>query len=585
MPRIKDAAVAYASADLEVLLSIARDLAGTLDRATLLDRIQRRIAEALNADAVLVLQWDHGFGGYRLLAQHGTPPKIGDVIRDITFAPYEPTRERTESGETVITSTIDDWPEPARTFLHAANVRSLIAAPLVVGGNNLGRLLALSTQHDFDDRARSLLEGIALHLALALETSDLYRAKAQEATVQAALASLGRQLLTATDLDTILTQLNRAAIELLGADHAITFLEAGEDDAFFVASQLGSTIEADAFMQIEWPRAAFTSIIEAMDQKLTFDVRTGDATDAYSRYAGFAGVGRIVYIRLARGEHPIGFQAALFRDSGSISTAQKRIAAGIASMASFAISRAQLVEQLDRANRVKSEFVATMSHELRSPLNVILGYNDLLLDGVFGPLNEEQRDTLSRMQRRAWELLELINTTLDMSRMAAGRVGVDWGRVELAPLIAGLEFETREMLNNDQVELRVSVSPALPESIGTDGPKLKVILRNLLRNALKFTERGWIEVTAEPSADGVCFQVADSGIGIPLAEQASVFEAFHQADGSTRRRHGGAGLGLYVVRQVLGLLGGSIELESEPGKGTTFRVIVPNEPPSSASSA
>ncbi len=251
-----------------------------------------------------------------------------------------------------------------------------------------------------------------------------------------------------------------------------------------------------------------------------------------------------------------------------------RVAAGIAHLAALALENARLMEDLERASRIKSEFVATMSHELRTPLNVILGYGSLLLDGTFGSLTEEQLDVLKRVQASAQHLLELITMTLDFSRLEARQVSVHRETLDVRAFLQQIEEEARGTWNKPGVELEFQVIGELPP-LRTDPIKVAVILKNLIGNAVKFTEHGAVSVRARAEKDGIEFLVADTGIGIPPEALPHIFEPFWQADSSSTRRHGGVGLGLYIVQRLVELLGGTIHLESQVGHGTTFSVWLP----------
>jgi PAS domain S-box-containing protein len=235
-------------------------------------------------------------------------------------------------------------------------------------------------------------------------------------------------------------------------------------------------------------------------------------------------------------------------------------------------------EMAEAANYTKSEFLATMSHELRTPLNVILGYADLLLEETFGSLSEEQARPLRRINSNARELLDLITAVLDMSRLEAGRLPMEVQEVELLALLEEIKAETQGVQEQSDLDFVWKVEDELPP-LYTDPGKLKVVLKNLIGNAVKFTKEGCITVEAQGCLGGVEIKVIDTGIGIPPEALGLIFEPFRQADSSMTRLHEGTGLGLHIVKRLLELLGGTVAVESEVGRGSTFRVWVPRECP------
>jgi len=283
-------------------------------------------------------------------------------------------------------------------------------------------------------------------------------------------------------------------------------------------------------------------------------------------------------VALRRGTTLIGIHSACYRGrTEPFSAQQERIARGIAQLASLALENARLVEELNRASRVKSDFLATMSHELRTPLNAIVGYTSLLIDGAYGRMEDEQVQVLRRLDKSACELLELINSTLDVSRLEAGRMPMDIRDVSVSELLHEVDAETRGWREKPGLEFVWDVPARLPR-LRTDPLKLKVILKNLIGNAVKFTDHGSVRVGARRVDRGVVeFSVEDTGIGIDPSARSVIFEPFRQGDSSDSRRHGGVGLGLYVVRRLVDTLGGDLALESDLGRGSTFRVSVPTK--------
>jgi len=217
-----------------------------------------------------------------------------------------------------------------------------------------------------------------------------------------------------------------------------------------------------------------------------------------------------------------------------------------------------------------------MSHELRTPLHVILGYSELIAEREFGPLTDEQSETLERIRRNALELHELITSVLDLSRIEAGRLPVDVKEVQVPALLEELKAETQEAYRRSKLHFGWEGEAGLAP-IRTDPEKLKVVLRNLIGNAVKFTPQGSITVKASPKKGGVEVSVTDTGIGIPPQALVVIFEPFRQVDSLATRQYGGAGLGLHIVKRLLELLGGTVAVESEVGRGSTFRIWIPSD--------
>jgi signal transduction histidine kinase/CheY-like chemotaxis protein len=233
--------------------------------------------------------------------------------------------------------------------------------------------------------------------------------------------------------------------------------------------------------------------------------------------------------------------------------------------------------ELEKSNRYKSEFLANVSHELRTPLNSILLLSKMLAAETSG-LNPGQRRQAQVIHEAGRDLRTMIDNILDISRIEAGHVAVtpDW--VALRPMLEELIELVEPLVAEKSVVLDLEIDPRAATRVYTDRDKLRQILKNFLSNAVKFTEQGRITLAVEAGADPqrqVALSVADTGIGIPHDKQEIIFEAFQQADGSTRRRYGGTGLGLSISRELSLLLGGRIQVESAPGAGACFTLFLP----------
>lgn len=249
----------------------------------------------------------------------------------------------------------------------------------------------------------------------------------------------------------------------------------------------------------------------------------------------------------------------------------------------------QKAEELEQANRYKSEFLANMSHELRTPLNSILILSQLLAANKDGNLTARQQESAQAIHASGSDLLRLINDILDLSKVEAGKIEIHTEPLCLDALVADLRRVFTSIAEDKHVHFVVEREEGLPNTILTDGLRLQQILRNLLSNAFKFTDKGTVtlrifrpapdQMPAHLQAPGLlAMAVQDTGIGIPKDKHATIFEPFRQADGSTTRKYGGTGLGLSISRELARLLGGDITLESEPGHGTTFTLLVPEAP-------
>jgi signal transduction histidine kinase/CheY-like chemotaxis protein/CHASE3 domain sensor protein len=233
-------------------------------------------------------------------------------------------------------------------------------------------------------------------------------------------------------------------------------------------------------------------------------------------------------------------------------------------------------EELQRASRYKSEFLANMSHELRTPLNSSLILSKLLSDNSSGNLTPEQVTFAQTIYSAGNDLLTLINDILDISKVEAGKLELTPDAVPFDELLSSMKMLFGAQAQQKKLVFDVKVAPDTPPSFVSDRQRLEQILKNLLSNAIKFTDAGTVSLHVSADAAGqVRFQVQDSGIGIADDQQHKIFDAFHQADGTTSRRYGGTGLGLSISRDLAALLGGSIELASMPGQGSTFTLVLP----------
>lgn len=233
-------------------------------------------------------------------------------------------------------------------------------------------------------------------------------------------------------------------------------------------------------------------------------------------------------------------------------------------------------EKLQELDRLKSRFLSIVSHELRTPLSAIQGFAEMLQAEVYGPLSQKQRSALQRIIANDERLLTLVNDLLDQARMEAGQLSLTIEPFTLKDLVDDMESTMRVLVESKKLYLKVHISPAIPATLEGDRKRLHQVLINLINNALKFTQKGGVSVHFyRLDEEYWAIDVADTGPGIPQEIQTALFEPFRQGDSSATREHTGFGLGLSIVKQLTTLMGGSVNVISEVGFGSTFTVKIP----------
>jgi PAS domain S-box-containing protein len=390
---------------------------------------------------------------------------------------------------------------------------------------------------------------VAVH-GIARDISERKRAEAAlavEARLAASLARVGRELMSSLDTPVLFDRLCQASVEGVGGGAGVIALWEPTAARYVRTAACGASVAAAEHVLVELgpPSRLFDTTSVALLAPTTMAI-------ALRRDGEIVGVQILVAPSPLADEH-------------------RGFAEGVAIMVSMALANADLVSRLEEANRLRSEFVSTMSHELRTPLNVMLGYTEMLRDE---PEETARWALLERMEASGRDLLELIESTLDLGRIEAGRDTVQLETISLRTLLLAVGASCSRFPRRGGVTLRWPVDP--PDcALTTDPRKLTVVLRNLVGNALKFTEHGSVGLEAALDGDTVVLHVRDTGIGIRPDDHERIFDMFRQADGSDSRRFGGTGLGLYIVRRFVRRLGGTVTVTSTPGRGSTFTVTLP----------
>jgi PAS domain S-box-containing protein len=400
-----------------------------------------------------------------------------------------------------------------------------------------------------------------------------------EMQIAASLAKVGKELIAALDAPTLVDRLCQLTAEALDCEFSHTWLWQPEQNAYAPVAGWGDSAEQwEALRPLLLPRPRLReSGLARLEDGEMIEIEASSDDVAFKMLAGQSAISRMISIALRRGGDLLGIQTAGYRrEKGPFTLTQERTARGIGQLASLALDNACLMEEAELTSRLKSNFLATISHELRTPLTIIMGYTDMLLEGGFGPLAAEQSSSLRKVDQSARELLELIVAMLNISRLEIGELPVELTDVQPAELLEELRSEVVARREKAGVRMIWQVAPDLPP-LSTDRTKLTIILRNLVLNAIKFTDAGEVRLTIFAERDGIAFSVSDTGVGIAPETLPLIFEPFRQQEAPSTWRYGGIGLGLYVVRRFVETLGGSVSAASEVGKGSVFRVWIPRK--------
>ena len=374
-----------------------------------------------------------------------------------------------------------------------------------------------------------------------------------------------------TDAERIFARSLDRMVSLLNADGGAIVIR---EDPPGAPPGSGGRLSAPATVGID-PETAVTLAMRVL-------VRSEADADRIRLSAVSAGELRFVaHVPLSARGRTIGLLSAYFHDQRELTDTQARALRTIARLVSVANENADLVGelrvnnlQLERANRLKSEFLASVSHELRTPMNAIIGYTKLMLDGLDGEMTAQQQTDLFRVAQAADNLLGLINGLLDLAKIEAGKMELNIEEVNITDVTDEALELVRPHADEKGLHVRSLIPQGLP-NVWADRARVRQVLANMLANAVKFTERGMVSVAATAAEGWVTVSVSDTGVGISPEAQAYVFDEFRQADSSTTRRYGGTGLGLAISKRLVTLHGGRIWVDSEIGRGSTFHFTLP----------
>ena len=472
-----------------------------------------------------------------------------------------------------------------------AGFRTIVGAPMLFDGDVRGVLMLWRTDVDpFDQRAVDLLTAFAAQATIAIRTVDLVRdleirsaELVRKVDQLEALGAVGEAVNSSLDLDEVLSTIVRHAVQMSGTDGgSIMEFDDGQQE-FHVRAAYGTTQQLLDELRHTRIDLHSTMVGRAATEgrPLVLPDLRGATLDAHQDRLYRAGWRSILAVPMLRDGRIVGALVVRRKTAGGYADEVADLLQTFANQSALAILNARLYRELERksaelevASRHKSEFLASMSHELRTPLNAVIGFSEVLLERMFGDLNDRQDEYLRDILSSGQHLLELLNDILDLSKVEAGRMELDRSTFGVRQAIEHGVAMVRERASQHAVAIVCDVAADVGE-LHADELRFRQVVLNLISNAVKFTPDGGV-VTVRAITDGteVAVTVTDTGIGIAAEDRERIFESFQQGARAVRV-HEGTGLGLTLSRRIVDLHGGRMWLESEVGVGSTFGFAIP----------
>jgi signal transduction histidine kinase/DNA-binding response OmpR family regulator len=588
--RAQSSELAQRVEQLRALNEIGQAVSSTLDLERLLGTIVARAATLAGADAAVVAEYDEPSEEFRPRAWHGFEREIVDSLYTSPLRKGEGAIGRlAETPEPVQILDIappDAYQSGLRGVLTQFGHRALLAVPLICEGRVLGGLvISRKTPGAFAAEIVDLVTTFATQSALAIQNARLYGETTRREQEATKLYEITSQLASNLDVDRVLDLITAKAIDLLRCDAAGLYT--------YEDARGGLTFHRGLHLDPELTRGLVLTPGEGVAGRAFQErcpVWTGDRlVDPTLQYTPSADLliqakaprAYMAVPILSRGE-VFGVLVDYFFEPHDFTPKEVQLLSTLADHAAIAIENIRLLQeiraksqQLEAASRHKSEFLANMSHELRTPLNAVIGFSEVLLQRMFGDLNDKQDEYLKDIYASGQHLLSLINDILDLSKIEAGRMELVPAPFHLPTALENAFTLVRERASRHGIALQLDLDPRLGELVG-DERKVKQVLLNLLSNAVKFTpDGGRISLKAIRKDGAVEIAVADTGVGIAPEDQAAIFEEFRQVGHDESRKQEGTGLGLTLAKKFVELHGGRIWVESEPGRGSTFTFTLP----------
>jgi GAF domain-containing protein/anti-sigma regulatory factor (Ser/Thr protein kinase) len=531
----------------------------------------------------------HRFDGEHLhLAAYDVTADVLEVLR--RAYPMRPSRSQA-SGRAILNRAVAEIrdvledPEYQHEMAAAGEWRSLLAVPMLrADGDPIGTIVVQRSEPGpFATSHIEMLKTFADQAVIAIENARLFEEVQARNRDLTALGEVGRAVSSTLDLKGVLKAIVDRAVELSGTDAGLIFYFRKDTGRFELGETTGLDEQAiERYRRLDIGETE-TGLGEAIATRQP--VQASDMTKRTSnplRNAALEeGIRAALIVPLLSAEGPLGALVLQRRTPGEFPPAVISLMQSFADQSAIALENARLFDEIAQKSREleiasahKSRFVANMSHELRTPLAAMLGYAELMEEGIYEPLGEQSLAALGRVRANGKHLLGLINTVLDIAKIESGQFTLNMAEYPIEGIIETVRTATESLAQNKKLALTTGVAKSLPLGLG-DEQRLTQVLLNLVGNAIKFTDRGEVRVTADAVDGRFVVSVADTGPGIPEHERTRIFEQFHQVDDSNTKAKGGTGLGLAIAKQIVEMHGGRIWVDSTVGEGSTFQMELP----------